>query len=140
MALRQIVSLRCFPNLRRFGAVIKGIHSTPTSSQLPQYKTPLSATETDDIAEHLRRILGTENVALSDAVKSQHGQDEGPDKGIPPDIVAFAESVQHVSEVNLEINLTYKRIYFKNKNLIKCIFIPKMSFRFVNFAMILLYL
>ena len=43
--------------------------------------------------------MGVDNVAVSESVKSQHGQDEGPEKGMPPDVVAFVESTEHVSEV-----------------------------------------
>ena len=103
MAFCRISSLRNFQKVipRYRGQKTKFIHSTTSDFQLPQFRTPLSAADTDDISESLKKILGDGNVVVSESVKSQHGQDEGPDKGIPPDIVAFAESTEHVSEVTL---------------------------------------
>ena len=100
MAFRRFVYLRHLENLRTTRVqTSKFLHSSKSLTQVTQYKTPLSATETDKIAEKLRKILGVDNVAVSESVKSQHGQDEGPEKGMPPDVVAFAESTEHVSEV-----------------------------------------
>ena len=100
MAFRQFVNLRHLQNLRSCRVQISNfLHSSKSLTQVTQYKTPLSATETDNIAENLRKILGADNVAVSESVKTQHGQDEGPEKGMPPDVVAFAESTEHVSEV-----------------------------------------
>jgi FAD/FMN-containing dehydrogenase len=31
--------------------------------------------------------------------RSQHGQDEGPDKGLMPDVVVFPQTTEEVSEV-----------------------------------------
>ena len=104
MAFRRITSLRNFQRLTKNhkGQHTKYIHSATSDFQLPQLRTPLSAADTDDISECLKKILGDKNVAVSDSVKLQHGQDEGPDKGVPPDIVAFAESTEHVSEVSYD--------------------------------------
>ena len=101
MAFRRVTSMRNFQNVisKYRGQQTKCIHSTTSDFQLPQFRTPLSAADTDDISESLKKILGEGNVAVSESVKSQHGQDEGPDKSIPPDIVAFAESTEQVSEV-----------------------------------------
>ena len=100
MAFRRFVSLRYLQNLQNSRVQTSHfLHSSKSLTQVNQYKTPLSATETDNIAENLRKILGSDNVAVSESVKTQHGQDEGAEKGIPPDIVAFAESTEHVSEV-----------------------------------------
>jgi len=101
MAFRRVISLR---SLQKYAKCyqrshIKYIHSATSDFQLPQLRTPLSASDTDDISENLKKILGDKNVAISESVKLQHGQDEGPDKGLPPDIVAFAESTEHVSEI-----------------------------------------
>ena len=101
MAFRRIfspVSLQKFAKCYQ-RPHIKYIHSATSDFQQPQLRTPLSASDTDDISESLKKILGDNNVAVSESVKTQHGQDEGPDKGVPPDIVAFAESTEHVSEV-----------------------------------------
>jgi len=96
---RKVISPRCIYSFKEYKNPKKLIHSTSFHPQLPQLKTLLSASETDVVGESLRRILGNENVQLSESVKIQHGQDEGPDKGIPPDIVAFAESTEHVAEI-----------------------------------------
>ena len=107
MAFRRVNSLR---SLQKYAKCyqrshIKYIHSATSDFQLPQLRTPLSASDTDDISESLKKILGDKNVAISESVKLQHGQDEGPDKGLPPDIVAFAESTEQVSEVILKSNI-----------------------------------
>ena len=55
--------------------------------------------DSEHIAQALRRHLGEKNVSFAEVIRSQHGQDEGPEKGQMPDVVVFAESTQHVSEV-----------------------------------------
>ena len=59
--------------------------------------------DSESIAQDLRKHLGEQNVSFAEAVRSQHGQDEGPDKGEMPDVVVFAESTQHVSEASNNI-------------------------------------
>ncbi|XP_033753803.1 probable D-lactate dehydrogenase, mitochondrial isoform X1 [Pecten maximus] len=44
-------------------------------------------------------IVGNENVSTTDAVREQHGHDESYHVTSPPDIVAFAENTDHVSQV-----------------------------------------
>ena len=56
--------------------------------------------DSESIAQTLRKHVGEHNVSFAEAIRSQHGQDEGPDKGEMPDVVVFAESTQHVSEVS----------------------------------------
>ena len=98
---------RKLPKIRKFAPNFKYLHAASGLAQRSKFKVPLSATETDNAAENLRRIVGNENVSLSDSVKVQHGQDEGAEHGIPPDIVVFAEGTKHVSEVmNIKIKYT----------------------------------
>ncbi len=59
----------------------------------------LGQSDREALAPRLAAIVGEKNVSLADAVRSQHGQDEGPDKGVNPDVVAFPESTEQVSEV-----------------------------------------
>ena len=51
------------------------------------------------VRDRVAAIVGDQAVATSEAVRSQHGQDEGPEKGQSPEIVAFPEDVGQVSEV-----------------------------------------
>ena len=89
----------------------KHIHRSGCLTQQIQFKTPLSATEASNYAEQLRQIAGDKNVSISESVLTQHGQDEGPHKGIAPDLVAFAESTEHVSEVSSNCSV---RLYICN--------------------------
>lgn len=87
---------RCFSRLVSSQGFRRALYS---SSAAPEYKS-LSALEADHLAERLRKVVGEGNVSLAQAVRSQHGQDEGPDKGELPDIVVFAENTGHVSEAS----------------------------------------
>jgi hypothetical protein len=40
--------------------------------------------------------------------RSQHGQDEGPDKGLLPDVVVFPQSTEEVSEVKFKSDFDNK--------------------------------
>ena len=60
----------------------------------------LNKNDSETIAQKLKPLVGDKNVSLAEIVRSQHGQDEGPDRGKIPDVVVFAESTEHVSEVN----------------------------------------
>jgi len=51
------------------------------------------------LSEKIKRIAGADNVSLAEAVRTQHGQDEGPEQGVLPDLVVYANSTQHVSEI-----------------------------------------
>ena len=75
MALRRITSLRNFQQLIKHqkGQHTKYIHSATSDFQLPQLRTPLSAADTDDISECLKKILGDKNVAVSDRGGDPHG-------------------------------------------------------------------
>ena len=67
-------------------------------SSFPQFQK-LTRKDSEKIAAKCRQHLGVQNVSLSEAVRKQHGQDEGPEIGVPPDIVVFPESTEHVQEV-----------------------------------------
>ena len=55
--------------------------------------------DVESVRDRVAAIVGDQGVATSEAVRSQHGQDEGPEKGRSPEIVAFPEDVSQVSEV-----------------------------------------
>lgn len=74
------------------------LHRPTTLSALTQLKR-LNKDDSETIAQKIRPHVGEQNVSLAEAVRSQHGQDEGPDKGAMPDVVVFAESTEHVSEI-----------------------------------------
>ncbi|WAR12916.1 LDHD-like protein [Mya arenaria] len=59
----------------------------------------ISPQVTNAFVEDVRAIVGKSNVSTADAVREQHGHDESYHSVEPPDIVAFAESVEHVSKV-----------------------------------------
>lgn len=71
---------------------------TVLNSGVPQLKK-LNKDDSETIAQRIRPLVGGQNVSLAEAVRSQHGQDEGPDQGSMPDVVIFAESTEHVSEI-----------------------------------------
>ena len=73
---------------------------TLLNSSISQLKK-LNKNDSEIIAHKMRCMVGDKNVSLAEAVRSQHGQDEGPDKGEMPDVVVFAESTEHVSEVSI---------------------------------------
>lgn len=54
---------------------------------------------TTSFVDELRTIVGASNVSTAEAVREQHGHDESYHHVDPPDVVAFAESVDHVSRV-----------------------------------------
>ena len=72
--------------------------SGTTPNQLQHLK---KLTESDSVAlsARLAAIVGEKNVSLAEAVRTQHGQDEGPDKGQLPDLVVQPGEVGEVSEV-----------------------------------------
>ena len=57
--------------------------------------------DVESVRDRVAAIVGDRAVATSEAVRSQHGQDEGPEKGKSPEIVAFPEDVSQVSEVKV---------------------------------------
>lgn len=65
----------------------------------------LSAVDSEKIRDRIATIVGDSNVSVANIVRSQHGQDEGPDQGMIPDVVAFPGETAEVSEVNMLIVL-----------------------------------
>jgi len=53
----------------------------------------------DRLRQDLVGLLGEAHVSGSVSVRDQHGQDEGPHKGAPPDLVVFPSCTQQVAEV-----------------------------------------
>lgn len=51
------------------------------------------------ILEELNHVIGEKAVATTDAVRSQHGQDEGPYQPSLPDAVVFPKTTEHVSNI-----------------------------------------
>ena len=106
--LLRIGSSKCHDLKNIDGSGIRPFHQQPTnlfSPVLPQLKR-LNKYDSETIAQKLKPLVGDKNVSLAEIVRSQHGQDEGPDRGEIPDVVVFAESTEHVSEVNTLV-LTY---------------------------------
>lgn len=62
-------------------------------------KVATSPRVTTSFVDEVKKIVGNKNVSTADAVREQHGHDESYHGVEPPDIVAFAESVDHVSQV-----------------------------------------
>ncbi|KAK7498890.1 hypothetical protein BaRGS_00009982 [Batillaria attramentaria] len=54
---------------------------------------------TDGFVEDLRNVVGKANVSTAEAVRDQHGHDESYHPTKMPDVVVFAQSVDHVSKV-----------------------------------------
>eukprot|EP00088_Acartia_fossae_P036635 TRINITY_DN3782_c0_g1_i1.p1 TRINITY_DN3782_c0_g1~~TRINITY_DN3782_c0_g1_i1.p1 ORF type:complete len:501 (+),score=78.72 TRINITY_DN3782_c0_g1_i1:55-1557(+) len=53
----------------------------------------------DSLRRDLEAVIGETQVSSSDSVRDQHGQDEGPHRGAPPDLVVFPSSTLQVSEI-----------------------------------------
>ncbi|ESO82875.1 hypothetical protein LOTGIDRAFT_229861 [Lottia gigantea] len=51
------------------------------------------------LVKELQGIVGQSNVSTAEAVREQHGHDESYHKSSPPELVVFAENVEHVSHV-----------------------------------------
>ncbi|KAK3085218.1 hypothetical protein FSP39_000122 [Pinctada imbricata] len=54
---------------------------------------------TDSLVQSLAAIVGDKNVSTAGAVRDQHGHDESYHSSSPPEVVAFASSVDEVSAV-----------------------------------------
>lgn len=82
----------------RAGTTCRALHVTTN-----QPGTPALNLINDDLKEQLRKelelVVGAQNVSCSDSVRQQHGQDEGPHRGHPPDVVVWPEDTQQVSEI-----------------------------------------
>ncbi len=60
----------------------------------------LSPSDSEQLFKRVVAVVGEKNASLAEAVRSQHGQDEGPDLGKNPDVVVFPNSTEEVSEVS----------------------------------------
>ncbi|XP_069113907.1 probable D-lactate dehydrogenase, mitochondrial isoform X2 [Argopecten irradians] len=69
-------------------AVLNAHAQTATKAKIP-----------DRFVQAVIDVVGDGNVSTTDAVREQHGHDESYHDTSPPDIVAFAESTEHVSQV-----------------------------------------
>lgn len=56
-----------------------------------------SSRVSSSFVDEVRNIVGRSNVSTAEAVREQHGHDESYHKVALPDVVVFAESVDHVS-------------------------------------------
>ena len=54
---------------------------------------------TEDLVRSLSDTVDSENVSRSPSVQEQHGQDESYHVCLPPEVVVFPHSVDHVSSV-----------------------------------------
>ena len=81
-----------------FGGVNKRLLST--SRGINSNLKVLTEPDAAKLASVFTQIVGGDkNVSLAEAVRAQHGQDEGPEFGRKPDLVVFPENVAQVSEV-----------------------------------------
>lgn len=60
---------------------------------------PLTASEVDGLSVKIRKIVGEANVSVTEAVRNQHSQDEGPHGAKMPDLVVYANKTEEVSEI-----------------------------------------
>ena len=93
---------------RRGSASLQGSRYFHANSAAVFQKSHIA--DVESVRDRVAAIVGDRAVATSEAVRSQHGQDEGPEKGQSPEIVAFPEDVSQVSEVkvtNIEEDLEF---------------------------------
>ena len=67
----------------------------------------LTASDSEALSARLAGVVGDKNTSLAAAVRSQHGQDEGPDKGLQPDLVVFPGCTGEVVEVREAATLNW---------------------------------
>ena len=77
-----------------------GASPTCGLASLMSERPRLSDSQVEALAVKLGSAAGHESVSLAEAVRSQHCQDEGPEKGQMADIVVYATSTQQVAEVS----------------------------------------
>lgn len=71
-----------------------------TNSVLCSIRHLSNSLKDDALVKGLQAIVGPTNVSTAEAVRHQHGKDEGPFPSIPPDIVVFAQNTGHVSAIH----------------------------------------
>lgn len=92
------MSLRLLnPNLGRF-VIRRQLHKSAPCTQFQSFKK-LNESDSESLRSKFATLLGEKNVSLAQAVRSQFGQDEGPEKGHDPDVVVFAENTEQVAEI-----------------------------------------
>ena len=94
----------------RIGRSLQRLSSRVTASQTRglaslSERPRLSASQVEALTVKLESVAGRESVSLAEAVRSQHCQDEGPEKGQMADIVVYATSTQQVAEVCIAASL-----------------------------------
>ncbi|XP_052229787.1 probable D-lactate dehydrogenase, mitochondrial isoform X1 [Dreissena polymorpha] len=90
--------MNCQLAFGRLTRLLKCVPQFPFSYRC-QSKVAVSPKVTSSFVQDVQAIVGKSNVSTADAVRQQHGHDESYHSTEPPDIVAFAESVDHVSQV-----------------------------------------
>lgn len=76
--------------------LIKNQHFLRTLNTLTRNFTNKPKT---NILEDLKCILDEKQISVSEAVREQHGQDEGPFPGSTPDVVVFPNNTEEVSKI-----------------------------------------
>ncbi len=108
LRLTMLAFLRCASTSleKRSVGLVRLVHqssSSGSSSSSPlAHLKKISGEDSEQLVKRLSAAVGEKNVSLADAVRSQHGQDEGPDLGIKPDVVVYPQSTEEVSEVRME--------------------------------------
>lgn len=64
------------------------------------------------LENRLKSLVGQDNVSVAEAVRSQHGQDEGPEIGHAPDLVVYPSSTELVQEVCFRRICPYMLFHF----------------------------
>ena len=96
-------SFRIGRSVQRLSSRVTGASPTRGLASLMSERPRLSASQVEALAVKLGSAAGHESVSLAEAVRSQHCQDEGPEKGQMADIVVYATSTQQVAEVSIVI-------------------------------------
>ena len=97
-------SFRIGRSLQRLPSRVTDVSQNRGLAKLSE-RPRLSATQVETLAIKLRSAVGQESLSLSEAVRSQHCQDEGPEKGQMADIVVYATTTQQVAEVSIVSSL-----------------------------------
>ena len=79
----------------------RALHGSGIAKQNPfQHLKRLTGNDSEVLRSRFAAVVGDNNVSLAEAVRTQHGQDEGPDNGVDPDVVVFPQDTEQVSEVS----------------------------------------
>jgi hypothetical protein len=84
-------------------------------SSAAKFQSPLKRLSDQSVLQCVRgrvaAIVGEDAVAISEAARSHHGQDEGPELGKIPDLVTSPANVQQVSEVCTQSSFEFTKNY-----------------------------